>query len=611
MWAGAKLRTTACPEPVTSRLGASVRQVGTVPLSIAVALATVLLTAAAIVPGLGARIAVAAPASLAVAFRDLPASVRAGDSLRVVVDAPDGALCDGSIVYRDNSTQMLSQVKEEDGRCRWDVVVPDGIRRGEADIEATVRYKDEQATVTAVFDVGRRTDDVGLILKRLPGEVKRNSEFSVRIQVPDKATCQGSITYEDGKVQPLDPRSEDNEQCRWSLTVPSDVVRGEARLSVTITQDGRPTTLVTTFDVARGTEAPDVLVAFQDPVTSARRDGPLPIRVLVPDSATCKGEVSFRSVENVKLNEIRGDGGVCRWTVTVPEDAKRGESKITVTVSDGGKDTSITSRVQVEEMTANVDANFKDLPATIKRGDDLEVRVSVPDNATCRGEIRYDDGGVSALEQQTEKKDRCLWNSRVPSYMPRGQAIVWVWIDDHGIATTLTGNVEVLGRDDDPLSATWATILKDVQPGQSFDVSLSVARGSSCVGKIEFAGGMQWTLGDRAEEDSHCKWRVEVPNHVSAGRATAKITVSKGKDTSTLTANFQVKTTGPAPSTTTTANTRATPTPSTSPSTTTTAPPPPRITLPTEPTTPTDATATEESPAALGSGSALTSGLVR
>ena len=40
-----------------------------------------------------------------------------------------------------------------------------------------------------------------------------------------------------------------------------------------------------------------------------------------------------------------------------------------------------------------VDAGFKDLPDTIKRGDDLEVRVSVPDNATCRGELRFDDGG--------------------------------------------------------------------------------------------------------------------------------------------------------------------------------------------------------------------------
>jgi hypothetical protein len=589
----------------------------------AVAFLTVLLTAAVVVPGLGARIAVAAPAALDVAFRDLPASVRAGDSLRVRVDAPDGSVCDGTITYRDNSTQTLSQAQEEDGRCRWDVVVPDATRRGEADIAVTIRRNKDQATLTATFDVGRRTDDVGLVLKKLPGSVRRNNDFSVRIEVPDKATCQGSIAYEDGKTQALDLRSEDNEQCRWDLTVPADVERGEARLSVTITQDGRSTTLLTTFDVSRGNGDPDLMIAFQDPVTTARRDGPLPIRVLVPDGATCKGDVSFRSADNVKLTEIQGDGGVCRWTINVPEDAKRGESKVTVTVRSDGKDTSISAPVTIDELVSDVDANFKDLPTSIKRGDDLEVRVSVGDNTTCRGELRFDDGGVSALAQQPEKKGRCFWNARVPAYTPRGTLIVWVTIDDHGLQTTLTGNVDVQGRDDEPLSATWDSTLKDVQRGQSFDVSVSVVKGSTCVGEINFAGGMQWKLGDRTEEDSHCKWRVDVPNHVSAGKATTKVTVTKGKDTSTLTANFEVKAsaTGTPTATTTATTTKTTaasttattttPSPSPSPSPTATAtvdtstasaPPPPQITAPTETPAPTSTDASEDAPTARSGG---------
>jgi hypothetical protein len=606
-------------------------------LSIAVALVTVLLTATVLVPNPGAGIAVAA-SSLAVAFRDLPASVRAGDSLRVIVDAPGGSMCDGLITYRDNSTQTLTQIKEEDGRCRWDIVVPDATRRGEADIDVKVRRNTQESDLTATIDVGRRTDDVGLVLKKLPGAVRRNNDFSVRIEVPDKATCQGIITYENAKTQALDLRSEDNEQCRWDLTVPADVERGEARLSVTITQDGKPTTLLTSFDVSRGNDDPDVLVAFQDPVSTARRDGPLPIRVLVPDSATCKGDVSFRSADNVKLREIAGDGGICRWTINVPEDAKRGESKITVTVSDDGKDTSITAPVTIEEDTDDVDANFKDLPTTIKRGDDLEVRISAPDNATCRGELRFDDGGVSALDQQTVKKDRCLWNAKVPAYTPRGTLIVWALIDDHGVQTTLTGNVEVEGRDDEPISASWDTQLKDVQPGQSFDVSLSVAKGSTCVGQIDFAGGMQWTLGDKSEDESHCKWRVDVPNHVGAGKAKTKITVTKGKDTTTLTANFNVKTSGTtstrttAPTATATATKTATtaatattvtttPSPSPSPSQTPTtdtstasAPPPPQITLPSETPTPSGTDATDlsgDSPAALSGAGLFASGFGR
>ena len=164
-----------------------------------------------------------------------------------------------------------------------------------------------------------------------------------------------------------------------------------------------------------------MLVAFQDPPTVARQDGPLPIRVLVPPTAKCKGEVTFRSADNMKLDQILGDGGLCRWTIYVPKDAKRGDSKISVTVTDGGNDTTISAPVSIQDVSSNVDANFKDLPDSIQRGDDLEVRVSVPDGATCSGEVRFDDGGVNTLANQTEKKERCFWTSgcqRTPRAAP-------------------------------------------------------------------------------------------------------------------------------------------------------------------------------------------------
>jgi hypothetical protein len=546
-----------------------VRQVCTVSLSIAVALATVLMTVAVMVPRGGAEIA-AASDSLAIQLRDLPTSVRAGDSLRVIVDVPDDTVCDGLITYRDNTTQTLSQVKQDNDRCQWDVVVPDAVRRGEADLNVTVNKGTQQAKIWATFDVSRRSDDIGLTLKKLPGAVKRNSDFSIRINVPDKSTCTGGITYDSGQVQTLDSRSEDNEQCRWDMTVPSDVDRGEARVTVTITTpDAHVSTLLTTFDVSRTNDNPDVLVAFQDPPTNVRQDGPMPIRVLVPSTATCKGEVTFRSTDNVKLDQITGESGICRWSIFVPKDAKKGESKISVTVTDEGHDTTITAPVTVQEVSDSVDANFKDLPTSVQRGDDLEVRISVPDGATCSGEARFDDGGVNTLAGQTEKKGRCLWNTRVPSFTPRGTIIVWAAINDHGVQSTLVSNVSVEGRDDDPVSATWDQVLKDVVPGQSFDVSASVAKGSTCVGKIEFAGGMQWSLGDKSEDDSHCKWRVDVPASAGAGNANILITVSKGKDSTILTSKFAVTksdssstaSSGATGATTSSAGTKSTPTP--------------------------------------------------
>lgn len=553
------------------------RQVCTVSLSIAVALATVLMTVAVMVPRGGAEIA-AASDSLAIQLRDLPTSVRAGDSLRVIVDVPDGTVCDGLITYRDNSTQTLSRVEQDNDRCQWDVVVPDAVRRGEADLNVTVNKGTQQAKIAATFDVSRRSDDIGLTLKKLPGAVKRNSDFSIRLTVPDKSNCTGSITYDSGQVQALDPRNEDNEQCRWDMTVPSDVNRGEARVNVTITTpDSHVSTLLTTFDVSRDNSNPDVLVAFQDPPVNVRQDGPMPIRVLVPSTAKCKGEVTFRSTDNVKLDPITGESGICRWSIFVPKDAKRGESKISVTVTDEGNDTTITAPVTVQEVADSVDANYKDLPVSVQRGDDLEVRVSVPDGATCSGEARFDDGGVNTLSSQTEKKGRCLWNTRVPSFTPRGTIIVWTAINDHGVISTLIANVDVEGRDDDPVSATWDQVLKDVVPGQSFDVSASVAKGSTCVGKIDFAGGMQWSLGDKSEDDSRCKWRVDVPTSTGAGNANVKITVSKGKDSTILTSKFAVKAsdssstassgaTTSSASTTSSAGSKSTPTPTPTPS---------------------------------------------
>src|SRR4051812_3073584 len=121
--------------PSISRLGASVRQVCTVSLSTAIAaLVMVLLTVAVTAPQFGVGIAAASSESLGIELRDLPASVRAGDGLRVLVDVPSGAVCEGLITYRDNTTQILSRVNRDDDRCKWDITVPDGTRRGEADL---------------------------------------------------------------------------------------------------------------------------------------------------------------------------------------------------------------------------------------------------------------------------------------------------------------------------------------------------------------------------------------------------------------------------------------------------------------------------------------------
>lgn len=504
--------------------------------------ATVILTATVEVPRLGAGPAIARAAEIQAAFRDLPPTVLTGEILTVEVDTPNDSTCDGSVVYRDNTEQKLTKLDETEGRCRWSVIVPENVRRGEADVYVTVSYKDEQSSLRATVDVLRGVADVGVVLRELPGNVKRNSDFSIRLDVLDKSTCQGVIAYEDGGTQSLLPQLESKERCRWDLTVPATVSRGTARVTIVITaEDGQATTLGASFEVAREKDGADMLVALKDLPATIRRDTSLPVRVLVPAGAKCTGEITFRSAPNATLEETVEQSGLCRWSVQVPEDAKRGDSELTVKVKSDGKEARLIAIVVVDESPAYVDANFKGLPGSIRRGDDLEVRVSVPDGSSCQGEVVFDDGVRKSLDPQVEKKDRCLWSVGVASQTPRGPAVVRVWVDDHGLRTTLTSNVMVEGREDDPLTGFWENVPKEAKLGEKFEVAVNVSSGSSCVGKIEFPEGLRWTLGDRMEDDAYCRWQVEVPTHAKTGKAQAEVKIEKQGKLNTLHAEIEIK----------------------------------------------------------------------
>jgi hypothetical protein len=243
-----------------------------------------------------------------------------------------------------------------------------------------------------------------------------------------------------------------------------------------------------------------MLVALKDLPQTVHRDTSLPIRVLVPAGARCTGDITFRGAPNADLEETVEQSGLCRWSVEVPGDARRGDSELTVKVKSDGKEATLKAVVAIDESPAHVDANFKDLPGSIRRGDDLEVRVSVPDGAVCFGVVTF-----------------------------------------HGLRTTLTSNVMVEGREDDPLTGFWENVPKEAKPGEKFEIAVNVASGTSCIGKIDFPEGVRWTLGNRAEDDAYCRWQVEVPNQVKTGKAQAEVKIEKNGKLETLHADFQIK----------------------------------------------------------------------
>jgi hypothetical protein len=296
-------------------------------------------------------------------------------------------------------------------------------------------------------------------------------------------------------------------------------------MAVGVTLGSSATTLNGSFEVGRKAEDAQLTLGLTGLPTSVRRDDSFAVRALVPDGATCTGMVSYFGVGPMTLAESTANDGECAWTTQVPSDARPGTAEIDVTAKlDGSSQTAI-AEFNVERGSSNVDANFKDLADSIQRGQSLEIRVSVPDNATCSGTVTFLDSAPTGLATQTEHKDRCLWELPIATTAPRGTAAVRVTVTDGVDSTTLLGNVEVLGKGE-VTKASWASGLPDsVKPGDSFDVKVNAPDNASCSGAVTFADGTPSALRSRDESDSQCKWRVSVPENVATGSATVQVTV--------------------------------------------------------------------------------------
>lgn len=455
--------------------------------------------------------------------------MRAGTTFNVQVGVPSGASCDGTITYRDGVVQNLDTLTEVDGRCRWNPTVPDDARRGNADVTVIAHQDTEQVSVTASIEITRQGDDLEASFHELPGTVRRSDEVTLRVDVDDGAGCQGTIVFDDMRSQPLAPQTSTRQRCRWTVTVPADAAYGVARLGVLVNLGTSQTLLSGSFDVGRKAEDAKLTVSLRGLPASVRRDDSFTIRALVPDDATCTGTVSYFGLAAQPLAPATASDGECKWSTQVPPDARVGTAEIKVTASEGDNTDAVIAQIGVERGSSNVDADFKDLADSIQRGQSLEIRVSVPSNATCVGSVTFLDSDPVGLATQTERKDRCLWELPVTSTAARGTAAVRVTVTDGTDSTTLLGNVEVMNKGE-VAKASWANDLPEsLKAGDAFDVKVNVPDNASCSGSITFTGASQSPLQSRDENGSQCKWRVTVPPEATAGTASVQVSVMKDK----------------------------------------------------------------------------------
>lgn len=536
------------PEPATTNRGAPVRKLRPVPRLLALVAVTMILTVSASVQSPVAGVAYAAPAALSASFRDLPSSVRAGNILAIQVTVPSGTTCDGIVTYRDSHQTKLDQRNEGSGRCRWDITVPSDTRRGTADIDVTARRDSDQTSIAASIEVTSRGDDIEATFKNLPSAARRGDSVGIRVDVSDGASCQGNVVYDDGRAQALEAVTERRQRCRWEITVLGDAPYGPAKIRIGVTEGSGQLSLSGSFEVARDGNDTHFDVGLKDLPATIRREDAYVIRALVPQGATCNGTVAYYGASQT-LDQQKDSNGECTWSTQVPASAKAGNAEIRVSAQVGNDTETAIAALFVERGSADLGASFKDLPISIKRGQDLEIRVNVPNGATCDGSITFYDANARGLGAQPEHKDRCLWEINVPSNAPRGAATIRVTVTEGGDSTTLVANVEVLGKNEESKvsKATWGDGLpSSAKPGDTFDVRVKAPDSATCTGKIMYADGMKWVLGKRDSDSSECRWTITVPISVGSGKANVEVVIVQGSGETKLNSNFDVSPTSVA-----------------------------------------------------------------
>jgi hypothetical protein len=383
------------------------------------------------------------------AFRDFPASASRGSTVTVRVDVPSGSTCRGTVDYRGDLVWTLDPREAPDGQCRWDIVVPNDAERGNADVSVTIARAEEELVLTAAFVV-LGGDRVEASFRELPASARRGDRVDIRVDVSEDATCQGTITFRDGDEQSLDSQGERREQCRWDARIPEDARRGTAIVRVTVQTDEGQTTLAASFQVGSRESEAEIAAGFRDLPATVRRDDALPIRVVVPAGATCQGAITYPDDRTQPLEARTASGEECRWDVVVPIDARRGDADLSVTVAKDGDQTTLEVSFEVRSRGETLQVSFRDFPASAQRGEEVDIRVDVPEEVTCRGVIVYRDREEQALESQGERRDRCRWTIRVPEDARRGRATVRVTVTgDDDATTTIAAGFEVVANDND------------------------------------------------------------------------------------------------------------------------------------------------------------------
>lgn len=479
-------------------------------------------------------------ADIEAAFRDFPDSVRRGDLLTIRVDAPEASTCDGAITFNGGVIQNLESRLATGGQCRWDLVVPGDARRGRAEVSVLVKLDLDQTNLLAGFEVLRGAEQLDVSFREFPASARRGESIDIRLNVPEEATCEGTITYRDDSEQTLESQGERRDQCRWEIKVPDDARRGTAMVRVQVKEDDAVANLTASFQVGRtGNEEAEVPAAFLDLPSEVQRDDAMTIRLIVPSGTTCQGDIIYRDDKQQMLAQLLERQQECRWDAVVPRDAARGTAELKVLVENEGDQSTLYATFAVIRRGESLNVSFEPLPSAVRRGDEFDLRVNVPDDSRCGGTITYQDGDEESLDDRGERRDQCGWTIGVPGNARRGTATVRVIVTQDDAQGMIATSFEVVGQD--AVTIFLRNVADTVKQGDMVSIRAIVVDGVSCDGSITYADNTKQSLDLQNESREECRWNIKVLDAAMLGRAAVEVKATKGADVATATTSFMVQ----------------------------------------------------------------------
>ncbi|MFN0073463.1 MAG: hypothetical protein ACKVVP_18435 [Chloroflexota bacterium] len=185
-----------------------------------------------------------------------------------------------------------------------------------------------------------------------------------------------------------------------------------------------------------------------------------------------------------------------------------------------------------------VDARFKTIPSQVEQNELFKVVIEAPNGSTCEGKVQFKGGKTTNFGKGTTSRNECKMELMVPDDAKIGDADVKATVKNGGQSTEFEDVTEIVaagksGSSNGDVKLDWGSVPSSIKQDERLEFTIKTEKGASCEGVIEFNGGEEEDFDETdATNKGECKMEVDIPANAKVGKATIRITVSKGDEES-------------------------------------------------------------------------------